>query len=129
MTTSNKTARDRSILLADVAELYYLKGKNQTEIANQIGVDRSMVSRMLTEARKKNIVEISVRRALISDEILENSLNRKLNLLNSLVFVNDGTDYPEAQAIYKFTKRLINMDSYRIIFYACCHEQSILLVR
>lgn len=89
---------DRSILLADVAELYYLKGLNQTEIAKQIGVDRSMVSRMLTEARKQNIVEISVRRPITSDEVLESELIQKYGLLKAFVYINRGLDY---QALLK----------------------------
>lgn len=95
MTAINKTASDRSNLLADVAELYYLKGLNQTEIANQIGVDRSMVSRMLTEARKQNIVEISVRRPITSDTQLESELIQKYDLLKAFVLVDRGLDYSE----------------------------------
>jgi DNA-binding transcriptional regulator LsrR (DeoR family) len=47
--------------LARAAYLYFIKGKNQQEIAKATGVTRTLVSRMLNEARKKNIVTISVR--------------------------------------------------------------------
>jgi DNA-binding transcriptional regulator LsrR (DeoR family) len=51
---------DRNALLAHVAEMYYLGGKDQSAIAGSIGVTRSMVSRMLKEAHKKGLVEIRI---------------------------------------------------------------------
>ena len=44
---------DRASLLADVAEMYYLQEQGQAKIARVIGMTRSMVSRLLTEAREK----------------------------------------------------------------------------
>ena len=62
--TDKKVARHYSNLLADVAEMYYLEDKNQSEIAESVGVTRSMISRMLTEARENGIVEIRIQRPL-----------------------------------------------------------------
>lgn len=69
-----KPVQDRASLLADVAEMYYLEQKNQAEIAKTIGVTRSMISRMLTEARESGIVEIRIQRPLQSDPELESAL-------------------------------------------------------
>ncbi len=71
---------DRETLLADVAEMYYLKGKRQAEIAKLIGLTSSMVSRLLTEARQRNLVEIRIRRSLQFDYALENALRERFNL-------------------------------------------------
>ena len=49
---ARKSDEDRNNLLADVAEMYFLEGKTQAEISKKVGVTRSMVSRMLTEARQ-----------------------------------------------------------------------------
>jgi DNA-binding transcriptional regulator LsrR (DeoR family) len=70
----SRTTQDRSSLLADVAEMYYLEQKNQAEIAKFIGVTRSMVSRLLTEARESGIVEIRIRRPVQSDRELSLAL-------------------------------------------------------
>ncbi len=91
----NRNIRDRSDLLADVAEMYYLRGMNQNEIANQIGVDRSMISRMLSEARKQNIVEIRIRRPLTSNANLEGELLRKFSLNRAYVLVDHSKDQQE----------------------------------
>jgi deoxyribonucleoside regulator len=76
---------DRASLLAEVAELYYLEGKDQSQIAAAIGVTRSMISRMLKEARASGIVEIRVHRASDSDPGLENQLQERFGLLRICV--------------------------------------------
>ena len=82
-----KTSQDRASLLADVAEMYYLEQKNQAEIAKAVGVTRSMISRMLTEARESGIVEIRIQRPLQSDADLEGELKEKFGLKDVFVVV------------------------------------------
>ena len=77
--------QDRISLLADVAEMYYLEEKNQAAIAKTIGVTRSMVSRMLTEARESGIVEIRIQRPLQSDPELESILKDRFGLKDVFV--------------------------------------------
>jgi DNA-binding transcriptional regulator LsrR (DeoR family) len=80
-----RTIQDRASLLADVAEMYYLEQKNQAEIARLIGVTRSMVSRLLTEARESGIVEIRVRRQVQSDHELSLALMECFGLKDASV--------------------------------------------
>jgi len=82
-----KPFQDRASLLADVAEMYYLEQKNQAEIAKAVGVTRSMISRMLTEARESGIVEIRIQRPLHSDSELESELKEKFGLKDVFVVV------------------------------------------
>ncbi|WKZ35241.1 MAG: sugar-binding transcriptional regulator [Anaerolineales bacterium] len=82
-----KTLRDRSSFLADVAEMYYLEEQNQAKIAKTIGLTRSMVSRMLTEARENGIVEIRIQRPLQFDPELESMLKEKFGLKDAFVVV------------------------------------------
>lgn len=84
-----RSLQDRSSLLADVAEMYYLEQKNQAEIAKTVGVTRSMISRMLTEARESGIVEIRIQRPLQSDPDLENLLKEKFGLKDVFVVVSN----------------------------------------
>jgi DNA-binding transcriptional regulator LsrR (DeoR family) len=86
---------DRSSLLADIAEWYYIDGLKQSEIASKIGVDRSMVSRMLTEARKQNIVEIRIHRPIAFDRNLQEGLVQHFNLRKAYVLMNGGGDYSQ----------------------------------
>jgi deoxyribonucleoside regulator len=82
-----RSLQDRSSLLADVAEMYYLEQKNQAEIAKAVGVTRSMISRMLTEARESGIVEIRIQRPLQSDPELERALKEHFGLKDVYVVI------------------------------------------
>jgi len=75
-----KNNPDRASLLAEIAELYYLEGKDQAEIANSVGVTRSMISRMLKEARQSGIVEVRIHRSMESDPGLESELQQRFAL-------------------------------------------------
>jgi len=83
----------RDELLADVAEMYYIDELTQAEISRTIDMTRSAVSRMLTEARKKRIVEINVRRPLHFDAGLEAALTERFDLQGAHVLDGQGDDY------------------------------------
>lgn len=55
---------ERAELLAEVGELYYLHGRDQSSIAEEVGTSRSNVSRLLTEARRRGIVDIRINHPL-----------------------------------------------------------------
>ncbi len=76
---------DRASLLADVAEMYYLEEKGQAEIARVIGMTRSMVSRLLTEAREKGVLEVRIHRVLSFDHELETRLMQQFALKGTQV--------------------------------------------
>ena len=51
---------ERQKKLAYVAKRYYLEDQKQSDIAQELGVSRPLVSRMLSEAREQGIVEITI---------------------------------------------------------------------
>jgi deoxyribonucleoside regulator len=61
-------------LIVKVAQMYYLDGLKQEEIAKQIGISRSLISMILTEAKERGIVEIAVRDPFLNDEELSGAL-------------------------------------------------------
>lgn len=87
-----KSSRDRNTLLADVAEMYYIDEMSQAEIARVVGVTRSMVSRMLTEAHQKEIIDIRIKRELQADPDLEEELRRRFGLRSAHVVVTRQVD-------------------------------------
>ncbi|SIS55013.1 sigma factor-like helix-turn-helix DNA-binding protein [Salimicrobium flavidum] len=56
-----KSGEDRRIMVK-VAKLYYFEGHTQAQIAKIIGVSRPIISKLLTQAREENVVEIYQRR-------------------------------------------------------------------
>ncbi len=65
--------------------MYYQDGMTQAEISQRIGVTRSMVSRMLSEARRRGIIEIRVHRPLRFDRDLEKQLCERFDLRRVVV--------------------------------------------
>src|SRR5699024_9372085 len=51
--------RDTAVVVR-AARLYYEQGRSQTEVAQELGLSRSNVSRILTQARDRGIVEITI---------------------------------------------------------------------
>ncbi len=80
----------RSVLLAEIAEQYFIEGKTQAQIARGIGVDRSMVSRWLTEARKLGIVDIRINWPIVVDNQLEKNLMQAFDLRATRVVVEQA---------------------------------------
>lgn len=71
---------DRLELLASIAEMYYQDRLTQEQIAAHTGYSRSMVSRILTEARDQRVVEIKVNHPLERRRDLEDALQALLGL-------------------------------------------------
>lgn len=69
-------------MLAMVANLYYNSEMTQSEIANRMYTSRSKISRMLKEARKLGIVEISIKEPWERELNLENELYKRYKLDN-----------------------------------------------
>lgn len=85
------STQNRNDMLADVAEMYYLEGKKQAEIAEHIGLTRSMVSRLLDEARSRGIVEFRIHRPLSFDEVLAQRLVDAFDLNAAYVVIMGET--------------------------------------
>jgi DNA-binding transcriptional regulator LsrR (DeoR family) len=86
---------NRMALLANVASLYYEDGLNQQAISKQLGYSRSMISRLLTEARQEGIVEIQVHHPLERLLALEERMARFFNLIDVRVLQSNGLAYPQ----------------------------------
>lgn len=83
--SSDFRKRERLNLLADIAEMYFIDGLNQAEIARNVGMTRSNVSRMLTEARNTGIVHIQINRPIRENLTLAQQLIERFNLRNARV--------------------------------------------
>ncbi|HIY66482.1 MAG TPA: transcriptional regulator [Candidatus Agrococcus pullicola] len=83
------SARSRDMLVR-AATLYYMDGRSQAEVATTIGVSRSNVSRMLTDARRLGIVEITIHDAQGRANELEARVRERTGMQD--VIVARGTD-------------------------------------
>ena len=81
--------------LARIASLYYDQGRTQQEIAQEIGITRSAISRLLTEAREKGVVEIIVHYPWRTSAELEQALMEAFDLKAVRVLVRGQKSYEE----------------------------------
>jgi len=84
---------ERLELLGEIAVWYYEENLDQNEIAARIGKSRSMVSRLLREARDSGLVQIRVKLPLRSRPDLETALTDLFPLSEARVLDNRGLAY------------------------------------
>ncbi len=72
-------------MLAEAAELYFLKGMLQAEIAAQMKISRSLVSRLITEAQAKGVVNITINRFFQRAGRLEDELRSRFGIEEACV--------------------------------------------
>lgn len=85
---------DRLEFLAQVASWYYEENLSQETIAQRIGRTRSMVSRLLQEAREQGLVEIRVNYPLRTDFELGSRLRETFGLSEAWVLARPPADHP-----------------------------------
>jgi len=84
---------ERLDLLAQVAMWYYEEGLDQAAIAERINKSRSMVSRLLEQARAAGLVEVKVHYPLRTDAALEQQMCAEFGLTSAHVLAEPPDDY------------------------------------
>ena len=83
----------RGQLLADIATFYYKEKKTQSQIAGAFGYSRSAISRLLNEAQREGIIEITINYPLLRDPVIERRLKEKYHLKAAFVINSGQADY------------------------------------
>ncbi len=73
-------------LLARVALMYYEQEMTQAEIADELGLSRIKVHRLLRESRERDIVHITIDWPIRRDTVLEEALQQSFGLAEARVF-------------------------------------------
>jgi len=95
-------------LLTQVADYYYEHNLKQDEIAKRTGYSRSMVSRLLAEAREKGIVEVHINYPLRRCPDIEDALKQAFNLKIVRVISRDTSGYHQMlRNLGKMSARLV----------------------
>lgn len=91
----------RRELIASVASMYYLDGLDQNAVAAAVGVSRSSISRMITEARQLGVVQFRVDRRLPRAKDLEAQVVDAFSIRGALVVADPaaGVVTPTAERV------------------------------
>ncbi len=77
--------KEEQQLIIDASVLYYLEGKTQSQIANELFLSRPKVSRLLKKARELQIVDITINYQNDDIERLQGEVRRQFNVPNVIV--------------------------------------------
>lgn len=77
--------QERYDVLTEIANMYYIKGKTQAEIATVFDMNRFKVARLLQDARSEQIVEIKINYSNERNKSIEQELCDKFSLNKALV--------------------------------------------
>ena len=80
-----------------VAIMYYDEGMTQAEIAKKMGVSRSLVSKILIDAREAKIVEIFINSQSVFTTKLERELEQRFGLQDAVVIDTVGLTATEVK--------------------------------
>lgn len=82
-------------LLAEVASMYYEEELTQNAIANQLGLSRAKVYRLLKEARELNVVQITIDYPIKRNMEIEKTLKACFGLKDAIVLRRSDERNPE----------------------------------
>jgi DNA-binding transcriptional regulator LsrR (DeoR family) len=90
-------------LMIKVSELYYIHEMTQQQIANRLRISRVKVSRILTNAKKRGIIEININYPIDNCVKLERKFEKLFNLKEALIISNK---YKSREIIYNEVTRI-----------------------
>lgn len=82
-------SEERINLLADIADMYYIQELTQDMIARKTGYSRSAISRFLSEAKDKGIIEFWINYPIQRDMLLERKI-KNIFQINDVYVVRNG---------------------------------------
>ena len=100
-------------LLINVAKLYYESGYSQNEIAQQLGISRPYVSKLLMMAREENVVSIKIQDPLQTESRLEHDIRSFFQLRRVIVTpskVGENHLFTLGEATAKYLDSIVKKD-------------------
>lgn len=83
-------------IIARIAELYYVHNISQYEIAKKFNFSKSKVCRIIKDAKKKKIINFSIKNFDLRIIDLEKSLENKFGIKEAIIYVNsENEEYNE----------------------------------
>jgi deoxyribonucleoside regulator len=101
----------RRELMSRAAWLYYERGLNQQAVADRLGLSRSTISRLLTDAEREGIVRITITEPLPESALLAERLVDEYRLAGATVEPSDRDTPPMDAAAAAMARRLEDLVS------------------
>src|SRR5699024_2534194 len=86
--------------LIKIAVMYYDEGMTQAQIAKEMNVSRSLISKYLNDARQQGLIEVFINSKSLYATKLERQLEKKYKLKNAVVVdTYNLNNYDEEKAV------------------------------
>lgn len=115
-------------IMVQVAQMYYMDGLTQENIANQLGISRSSISMILSEARNYGIVDIKIKNPQNNNDELSEMIRNEFNLKSCYVvpvnakLVKILTKVVATQGAFLSEKEIKSHSSLGVAWGTTCYE-------
>lgn len=86
---------DELRLLVKICKMYYLEDLSQNEIANQLFISRPQVSKLISKAKKNNIISVQINDPFSEENQVADQLKKRYHLDNAVVVDTRGKSCTE----------------------------------
>lgn len=90
------------------AWIYFVEGRTQNEVARELGINRVAVTRLLSEAKRRNEVSVSINSPLAGVIALERQLEKKFGFERAIVAPRHSADIDPNKVIAAAAGRYIS---------------------
>lgn len=102
--------------LAEIAYMYYIDGLNQSQIAKEYSISRSMVSTMLSEAKELGIVNVQIEDSELYCFDLQNKMKKIFDIEKAIIVpklskTEENLRYQLADACINYLNHIIKDDT------------------
>ena len=87
-----ESLRERRLLLEQIAEMYYIKGMSQEEIAEKVSMSRANISKLLKICVDQKIVEFKINFSKSPAYALAETLAQRYKLKKAIVVPSESHD-------------------------------------
>lgn len=82
-------------LLVKICKMYYLEDLSQNEIASQLFISRPQVSKLISKAKKNNIISVQINDPFSEENHVAEQLKKRYHLENAVVVDTRGKSFSE----------------------------------
>ncbi|HEY5583789.1 MAG TPA: sugar-binding transcriptional regulator [Ruminiclostridium sp.] len=101
-------SNEKGSLLVNIARLYYEHNYSQQMIADKLQISRTYVSKLISEALKKGVVEIKINDPYKSETQVEQDIRAEFKLLKVIAVPSNDTETDVINRVGKATARYLN---------------------
>lgn len=115
-------------LMVKVAQMYYLDGMKQEDVAKELQISRSLISMILTEAKEVGIVQINVRNPQLNNDELSKEFEQRFNLRKCIIVptavqdLNTLRKLIAQRAVDVFNQEVVEQSNVGISWGRTCYE-------